>query len=110
MFFLVKYLKLLQSNTSTNMSTMLPQESIDLLEMMLLEKLMIIEEEKYDNLCDDCGRNNCLDDNCCGQWDDNQARDYHVDRYSINDGYHSDEGLYGSHGDDWESYWDSIYN
>lgn len=89
------------------MSTMLPQESIDLLEMMLFEKLIMIEG--VNNKCDDCGRYNCLDDNCCGQWGDDQDRDYQ-DRYSVNDGYDSDEGLYGSHGDDWEAYWDSIYN
>lgn len=70
---------------------MLSQESIDLLEMMLFEKLMIIESAN--NMCDDCGRYNCLDDNCHGQWGDDRE---HQDHYSVNDGY---EELYKEYND-----------
>lgn len=117
---------------------MLSQAAIDLLEAMLLEKLIKIAET-YE-LCDYCQEYDCLDDNCRGQWESYQAREYidtdyteqcvyckrygclddnccdqaeYREREYIDTDYYdndySDEKLYGTH-DEWEEYWDSIYN
>ena len=102
----------------------LSQEAIDLLEAMLAERLemmqMLDPHIGFNYYCDSCGDADCNDDNCRGRdWERENPQDRYGsyddhDRYmwldSSYDTYDDHEPLYGGVSDDWETYYDSVYN